>query len=263
MSNAVGLIIANADYFVLLLFRVGGLVFTSPIFGRKQVPSISKIGLTATLAFLFFIYIPPAGAIKYDSLIGFALICISELLIGIALAFVTNVFFALNFVGGQLMDMQIGFGIVNVYDPQNNTQIPLVGNLMNLIMLIIFFIVNGHHRLIQIIQITVEKLPIGNLAFSPNIGLVALEIFSMSFLLGVMVALPLLASALVMEIAFGALIRTVPQMNMFVIGIPAKLFIGLLVMIFMIPLYVNFTDRIFNEMFLGIDKMFSTFMTAS
>ncbi len=222
-----------------------------------------KIGLTAALAYLLFILLPPAAQIEYNSLIGFTLICISELLLGMALAFVTNIFFALNFVAGQLIDMQIGFGIVNVYDPQNNTQIPMMGNLLNLIMLIVFFAVNGHHRLVQIIYVTVEKLPIGKLVFSPKIGMVALEIFTMSFVLGVRVALPVIASALIMEIGFGALIRTVPQINMFVIGIPAKLLVGLIVMFFIIPVYVNFTDRIFEEMFIGIEKMFNTFVASS
>lgn len=263
MSEAVSLIFSNTDYFVLVLLRVGGLVISSPVFGRTQIPAKVKIGLSAALAYLFFVLIPPPAQIVYDSLIGFALICISEILIGIALAFVTNVFFALNYVAGQLIDMQIGFGIVNVYDPQNNTQIPMMGNLLNMIMLIVFFAVNGHQRLIQIVYITAEKLPVGNLVFSPDTGLVALEIFSMSFVLGVMVALPVIASALVMEIGFGALIRTVPQINMFVIGIPTKLLVGLIVMLFLIPGYVSFTDRIFDELFLGIEKMFSVFMVAS
>ena len=230
MSEAVSLIFSNTDYFVLVLFRVGGLVFTSPVFGRTQVPTKVKIGLSAALGYLLFVLLPPSAQLEYNSLLEFALICISELLIGIALAFVTNIFFALNFVAGQLIDMQIGFGIVNVYDPQNNTQIPMMGNLLNLIMLIVFFAVNGHYRLVQIVYIAADKLPVGNLVFSPNIGMVALEIFSMSFLLGVMVALPVIASALIIEIGFGALIRTVPQINMFVIGIPAKLLVGLIVM---------------------------------
>lgn len=262
MSEAVSLIFSKTDYFVLVLFRVGGLVFTSPVFGRTQLPAKAKIGLTAALGYLLFVTLPPAQ-IEYNSLIGFALICMSELLIGIALAFVTNIFFALNFVAGQLIDMQIGFGIVNVYDPQNNTQIPMMGNLLNLIMLIVFFSVNGHHRLIQIIYVTAEKLPIGNLVFSPSIGMTALEIFTMSFVLGVMVALPVIASALIMEIGFGALIRTVPQINMFVIGIPAKLIVGLVVMFFIIPVYVNFTGKVFEEVFMGIEKMFSTFVAST
>ena len=263
MSAVIGSVLSNVDYFLLVLFRVGGLVFTSPVFGRVTVPVRVKTGFTAAVSFLFFIVIPPALRIEYNSLIGFALLCASELLIGVVLAFATNVFFAINYIAGQLIDMQIGFGIVNVYDIQNNTQIPMVGNLTNLVMLIVFFSVDGHHRLIQIVNMTLLKLPVGNLVFRPEIGLVALEVFAMSFALAVMVALPVIASGLIIEIAFGVLIRTVPQINMFVVGIPVKLFIGFVIMVIMIPAFVNFSGRIFDEMFVGIEKMFAAFMVST
>ncbi len=179
------------------------------------------------------------------------------------LAFATNVFFAINYISGQLIDIQIGFGIVNVYDIQNNTQIPMVGNLTNLVLLVVFFTVNGHHRLIQIVYMTLEKLPVGNLVFTPEIGLVALEVFVMAFMLAIMVALPIIASGLILEIAFGALMRTVPQINMFVVGIPVKLIIGFVILVVLIPVFVNFSGRIFDEMFMGIEKMFAAFMVSA
>lgn len=259
MSEAINQIVENADYFVLLLFRVSGLIFSSPVFGRNVIPARVKIGLAATLSFLFFTAVPPASAIEYDTLFGFALIAVSELLAGIALAFITNVFFALTFTAGQLIDMQLGYGIANVYDPQNNTQIPMMGNLLNIVLLVVFFSVNGHQRLIEIIYLTIERLPVGSLTLSPQVGMVALEIFALTFALGVMVAMPIIASALILEIALGVLIRTVPQLNMFVVGVPVKMLIGLITLMFMAPVFVNFSSRIFSEMFAGIEKMFRAF----
>ncbi|MDR1588974.1 MAG: flagellar biosynthetic protein FliR [Oscillospiraceae bacterium] len=263
MSETVNSILANADYFVLLAFRVSGLVFSSPVFGRNIIPARVKIGFIAALSFLFFTVTPPAGGIEYSSLFGFALIGVGELLTGIALAFVTNMFFTLTFTAGQLIDMQIGYGIANVYDPQNNTQIPMMGNLLNTVLLITFFAVNGHQRLIEIVYLTLKRLPVGAVTLSPQTGLLALEIFALTFLLGVMVAMPIVASALILEIAFGVLMRTVPQLNMFVVGVPVKMFVGLVTLMFMTPVFVGFSDRIFSEMFSGIEKMFSSFMVAA
>jgi len=260
MSQIVNYILLHADYFVLMLFRVGALIIASPVFGRVIIPARVKIGLAGSLAFLFFVAFPPARAIEYSSLFGFALIAMSELMIGIALAFVTNVFFSLTFISGQLIDMQIGFGIVNVYDQQNNTQIPMVGNLLNIILLLVFFGVNGHQRLIQIIHLTIDKLPVGGVIFSPDIGLVALEVFALSFMLAVMVAMPVVASGLVMEFAFGMLIRTVPQMNMFVIGIPAKIGIGALMLLIVTPFFIQYCSSLFNELFQGVALMFGGMM---
>jgi len=261
MTSVVNSVIENADYFILIMLRVGGLVFTSPIFGRVNIPSLGKIGLIAAIGYLFFTVFPQTVAIQYSTLIGFVFLCASELLLGIALAFVTNVFFSLTaYTAGQMIDMQIGFGIVNVYDVQNNMQAPMMGNVLNLMLLLLFFSVDGHLWLIEMIYITVEKMPIGTLVVSAAIGMAALEIFIRAFLLGVMMALPILASGLTLEIAFGMMMRAVPQIHMFVVGIPLKMLVGITIFTFTLPIFANFSSRIFSELINGVEMMFATFM---
>ena len=261
MSSVFDAIIGNADYFVLLVFRVGGLVVTSPIFGRVNIPNMAKICFTVAIGYLFFTIFPQTTDITYTTLFGFVLLCAGELLLGMALSFVTNVFFALtSYTAGQIIDMQIGFGIVSVYDAQNNMQAPVTGNIINLMLLILFFAVNGHRQLIEMVYLTIERMPIGTLVFSPNIGIVALEIFSRAFLLGIMMALPILASGLTLEISFGMLMRAVPQIHMFVIGIPLKMMVGLFIFAVTLPIYAGFSSRIFEELFDGLERMFAVFV---
>ena len=261
MTSVVNSILGSADYFILLAFRVGGIVFSSPIFGRINIPALAKICLIAAISFLFFTVFPQTVALEYATLMGFALICALELLLGIALAFVTNVFFSVTaFTAGQLIDMQIGYGIVNVYDIQNNTQIPMMGNVLNLMMLIVFFAVDGHLKLIEMIYLTIERIPIGALTLSPAIALTAAEIFTKAFLLGVMTALPVIASGLTLEFAFGMLMRAVPQIHMFVVGIPMKMMIGLFVFVLTLPVFASYSIRIFEELFVSVEKMFATFL---
>ena len=257
---AANLILANADYFILIMFRVSGLVISSPIFGRVNVPQIAKIGLCLSLGFLFFITFPQEVDLHYTTLFGFVLLCAGELLLGVALAFTTNIFFSMTaFTAGQLIDMQIGFGIVNVFDAQNQTQVPMMGNVLNIMMLILFFLVDGHLRLIEIVYLTVERMPIGTLIISGTVGWTALEVFTRSFLLGVMMALPILASGLTLEIGFGMMMRAVPQLHMFVVGIPLKIIVGLFVFSVTLPVFAGFTNRIFSELWLGIEMMFGAF----
>jgi flagellar biosynthetic protein FliR len=263
MSEVFNDIIANADYFILMCFRVGGLVVPSPIFGRTNVPAIARIGLAAAIGFLFYTVFPQTVDITHTTLIGFALACFMELLLGMALAFVTNIFFSLTaFTAGQLIDMQIGFGIVNVYDIQNNTQVPMMGNVLNLMMLLVFFAVDGHLRLIEMLYLTVEGMPIGGLVLTQELGWVALELFARAFLLGVMMALPILASGLTLEIAFGVMMRAVPQIHMFVVGIPMKMLVGVTVFMVTLPVFANYTNLIFSELYTGIGRMFATFAGA-
>ena len=260
MDTGLTYLFLNADYFVLLLMRTSALIFASPIFGRINIPQIAKIGLVFGLTYLFFLSHPTSEIFAYTSAFGFFLLIASELLIGVALAFVTNIFFTLTFVAGQMIDMQIGFGIVSVYDIQNNTQVPVMGNILNLMLLMVMFAANGHQRLIGMVYLTLENLPVGTLVFSPGVGLVALELFSRAFVLGVMMALPIVASGLTLEIAFGVIMRAVPQIHMFVVGVPVKMLVGLFMFIVTLPVYGNFSGRIFDDMFSGMDKMFATFV---
>ena len=110
------------------------------------------------------------------------------------------------------------------------------------------------------VYLTVDRMPIGTLVFSPLVGLTALELFMRAFVLGVMMALPIIASGLTIEIGFGMLMRAVPQIHMFIVGIPLKMLVGLILFAITLPVFGAFTSRVFNELFLGIEKMFANFI---
>jgi flagellar biosynthetic protein FliR len=138
----------------------------------------------------------------------------------------------------------------------------MMGNVINIMLLMLFFGVNGHLRLIDMISLTVENMPVGTLIISPDVGRVALEVFVRAFMLGVMMALPILASGLTLEFTFGVLMRAVPQIHMFVVGIPLKMLVGLIVFSLTLPVFAGFSSRVFSEMFKGIESMFATFAEA-
>lgn len=256
-------ILADADYFILLVMRVAGLVVSSPIFGRVNVPLLAKLGLVAALSFLLFTIFPVSNVqMQYTTLFGYMILVAGELLLGMAMAYVLNIFFSMvSFTAGQLIDMQIGYGIVNVFDQQNNTQVPMMGNVLNVLMILLFYMMNGHIRLIEMIYLTVDRMPIGTLVFSANVGITALELFIRAFMLGVMMALPVIASGLTIEICFGMMMRAVPQLHMFVVGIPLKMIVGLIIFAVTVPIFANFSNRIFSELFTGIELMFANFIT--
>lgn len=248
---------------MLFFLRASGLIVASPVFGRKSVPNLIKITFCLVMAYFIFTAVPPPETV-YSSpgVLPFILQCACELLFGIVIGFVTTMFFNLTFVAGQLIDTQIGFSIVSVYDVQNRTQVPLIGNLLNIVMLLVFYAVGGHHKLITILMNTFYQIPVGHVALSVRIAAAAAESFALSFTLGVMVALPVIASGLVLEVVLGVLIRTVPQMNMFVVGIPVKLIVGLVVLMFALPVFVYFNQSLFDQMFQSIEKMFSALRPA-
>ena len=243
------------DLFILMFIRISALIVSSPIFGRKTLPNIIKICLCLAVTYLLFAANMNAAQPEYDSLLSFGMLCVKEMLFGLVLGFTTTLFFSLVQISGQYIDMQMGFGMVNVLDVQSNVSVPITGNLLYVVLIIAFFGVNGHLKLIFILGSTFMQIPVGTVTLNPAIGMTALEVFILAFLLSVHVALPLIASGLLGEVALGFITRAVPQVNVFVVGIPIKVLLGFLMLLLVLPVYVSFTDVIFDRMFESIGKM--------
>jgi flagellar biosynthesis protein FliR len=158
------------------------------------------------------------------------------------------VFSALH-IAGQIIDMQIGFGMVNVLDPTMNTQVPITGNFIYIMSTLLFLAMDGHHILISALFKSYSILPINGLAFTDAMVNNITTIFSDVFIIGIKISIPVLAAALLAEVALGILSKTVPQMNVFVVGIPLKIGIGLLTLYVMIPIFVQIMGVTFDRMY--------------
>lgn len=247
----------HLDYVLLLFIRVSGLLISSPIFGRSNYPRMAKIGLCLVITTVFMVALPePAVYPVYANVLAYGLACVLELSFGVCLGFVMTTMFNLTLTAGAVIDMQTGFNMASIYDTQNNIQTPITGNLYNIALLILFFAVDGHLKVIEILYATIQAVPIGTAAMPAEIVWIAMEVMSMSFLLAVMVAMPVIAAGLLVEVAVGAIIRTVPQMNMFVVGIPLKLIVGLLILMYTFSIFASFSTTIFTKMFEYVAMMF-------
>lgn len=264
MSDLFTTFLDNWEFCLLLFLRVSGLIFSSPIFGRTNVPNIVKIGWCGCIAGMFIMSAPVVqeqmAVFDYTGgVLGFILLCVLELLYGLVLGYVQNLFFQLiAFTGGQMIDMQMSFGMVNVFDVQSNLSVPMMGNFFNLLLLMVFFETRSYEFLLRIMFLTITEIPIGTTDLNPEIGLVALQLFVEAFGLAVVVAMPVVGAGLVGEACFGILMRVVPQMNAFAIGIPVKVILGFAVIYAVIPVYVSFVPQVFDQMFQGMELMFAT-----
>lgn len=256
MDEIVRQVSANLDNFILMLLRTSALIISSPIFGRKNVPNIVKISFCVLLTYVTFSAVTNPVAIVYGNVLEFALLCLKELLYGLVLGYVTTAFFTLTQTAGHVADMMMGFGMVNVFDVQSSIKVPISGNFMYMILIITFFLADAHLQLIHILNITFAQVPIGSVVLNPRLGYVALEVFILAFVMAINVAIPLIASGLLGEVTMGIIVKMVPQMNIFVVGLPLKVILGFLMLFLVIPVYVSYTGVIFREMFNSIDMMF-------
>ncbi len=242
------------EIFLLILIRMAGLFLMSPVFGRQNLPVYSKLGLSLFLSYMVFINRFFTIGMEINSFYGFGLLIFREVLIGYVMGFVTTLIFSAIWTAGQLIDTQIGFGIVNVIDPNSSIQVPLMGNFKNIIALLAFFTMDGHHTLVKLIFSSYDIIPLGEAIRIESVTTMIVRFFVNSFVLALKIAVPIIAITFLSEVAFGILIRTVPQMNIFIIGIPVKIFIGLIAILVFIPIYISSLNGIFDGMFRNIGR---------
>ncbi len=254
-----GSLLAWLSYFLLIVIRMSGIFVASPILGRANIPRTVRVLFSVMLSFIVVnMIVPPSPELIAPGLPGYVIMCVKELLVGLCIGFVNTLFFSAVFVAGQIIDMQVGFGMVQIFDVQSNIQIPIVGSILNLMLLETFVLTNGHVRVIQIMYQTYELVPIGKVTFGPEIGAVIISSFVQTFTLAINIAMPIIASGLLTEVALGIIVRTSPQMNVFVVGISLKVVLGMIMLYVMVPVFTRFTGTLFDGMFHAMDSVIRT-----
>ena len=241
---------------LLILTRMSALFVLSPLLGRQSIPAAAKVGMALLTSFILINFNPPPPVYPYAELFSLAGAVFSELIVGLVMGFITILFFNVVYAAGHIIDMQIGFAMAQVFDPVSSSQVPVAGSLLNLVMVLCFILSDGITRLIEVLARSFAQIPVGGGIFRVELVPLVTETFSRCFVLSLNIAMPVLAAALLSEVALGIVVRTAPQMNIFVIGIPIKMIIGLFMLFLTVPALVAATGSIFEQMFGIIDSMF-------
>lgn len=255
MGDIISLITNQFQLFLLVLVRTSGIFIFSPFFSSQNVPSIAKIGLTLAISILISMTI--TSPVDY-SLLPLALVIFKELLVGIIIGFISYAFFSAFYVMGQIIDMKIGFGMANVIDPQNRVQIPLLGNFYYIFSFIIFLGINGHHRIILALRDSYSYIPINSFNYTESTKTLIIDILAKSFEIGLKLSLPIVVVIFLADIILGILSKTIPQLNFFVVGMPFKILIGLVLILVGIPIFFNSMDGILDLIINYIYKFIET-----
>lgn len=219
----------NFDAILLVLVRMTGLFILSPVFGRQNMPVILKIGFAF---FLTLIYVTATNNLAIDyqnSIVLYTIFIAKELAIGIIMGYVTYIVMSGIYLAGQLIDAQVGFGFANVLDPITNIQVPLTSNFYYTYIILVFLIINGHHMLIRALFYSFQVLPAGKLTFSSDVIYELTQIMANMFEIGLKIAAPIIAAVFIVDVVLGILSKTIPEMNVFMLGMPIKIFVGLII----------------------------------
>lgn len=237
--------------FLLVLTRISGIFIMSPFFGSRNIPTYIRVGTAVAISLVIFPLISQESQSLTlpENMIAYTLLIFTELFVGWLIGFVASLAFSAIHMAGQLLDMQIGFGVVNVLDPTSGQQVPIVGSFKYNLALIVFLVSNSHHILLAGLFDSFHLIPLMGANIAPQIVTLIIDMIWGIFVIAIKISIPILVAIILTDVGLGILARTMPQMNIFVVGIPAKIFVGLFVLSFALPFYIVFLDVVFNEMF--------------
>ncbi len=235
-------------YFLCILVRISTFVYTAPFFSLRNVPQKVKLGLSIALAIILSQVLPYQPLI-YVGVIGFAGLIIKEALAGLIMGFFSNICAQIISFAGGMIDMEIGFSMVQEYDPVSATQITITSNFYQYAVMLMMFITNLHHSIIAALVDSFTIVPLGQVEINVTIYEAFLQFIIDYFIIGFRIILPIFAAMLIVNTVLGILAKVAPSMNMFVIGLQLKVFIGLIVLLFIVTTIPVVADFIFEEMF--------------
>jgi flagellar biosynthetic protein FliR len=232
----------NIDLFLLVFMRMSGAIIFNPIFGRSNIPATLKGALCIICAYLVTSTL--SQSYEMSNMMQFGISCMSELVIGIAIGTIISGLFSVVLLAGEMLDLQMGFSMANFYDPSSSVSMPIVGSLFNALLVLVFFASNAHLAMFNLITDSFKVIPAGSgyptaqsAQFIVNMGT---DIFDM----GIRFAIPILAIEFIAQIMMGILMRAVPQINIFTVGIQIQTIIGIVMLLIAVPIIVTLNGRL-------------------
>lgn len=241
--------------FLLIVVRVTTFFIAMPIFSYRSIPIQHRIGLGVFLAWIMY-YTIDAPVLDLD--VTFYLLIIKEALVGLFIGFAAYMILSAVQIAGGLIDFQLGFSIANVIDPQTGAQSPLMGQYLYTIALLFLLSTNGHHLLLDGIFYSYQFIPIDQL-FVPFGDQALIEYlakaFGQAFMIAFQMSIPIVGSIFLVDVTLGILARTVPQLNVFVVGIPVKIIVGLTIVMIVMGMTMSVVTQLFKFLLLTMRQL--------
>ncbi|MDY0235489.1 MAG: flagellar biosynthetic protein FliR [Gudongella sp.] len=227
---------------ILIMMRITAFMVTSPGYSFRGIPNILKVAISGVVTIFIYMALPDMAIVGGIS--EFAFLAIKETIFGLSIGFVTQMIFSTIEMAGKLIDFQVGFSMGAVYDPAMGAQASNYGRTYYWIAIAIFFLLDMHQLLLEMVIRSYEFMPIGSVSiekFNPEAIVV---IFSRVFELSINLAAPMIITVLITDVVLGLISRTVPQINVFMLGMPMKSMVSFLVFLVSISWIMNSAGNI-------------------
>lgn len=258
MSEIWTIIQTNFIVYVMVLGRVTGIFTFNPIFARRGVPNMVKVGCSLALALVMTI----AGDFDYkmpEGMLPLVFDFAKELMVGAVLGFFVNLMMQLFSLGGEVTDMQMGLSMAKSYDPTFGNA-GITTQMYSYWFVLYFFAVGAHKSYIKLFAASYESIPIGYTSFNMNIPYVIVHFFQSVMELGLKLAMPVIVAALVTEFCVGVMMKAVPSIHVFVLNIQLKLLVGFIVLAASCGVIGDFMEKIVGILFDNLNSLVEGFV---
>jgi flagellar biosynthetic protein FliR len=233
--------------FILVFFRVVSMIWLLPLFESKSISTVYKAGLSLLIAFLLFksVPVPDIGGDAFLLMIAIA----KETLIGFSIGFMVRILFSMVSAAGEVISMQSGLSFARSLDETMSVQTSVIEQLKNLLAIMIFLAIDGHHIFLKGIAASLKQVPPGAVTVRPGLFEYMIDATGKLFGAGLKIGAPVIVTLFLVELALGVLSRLVPQVNVFIEGASMKILITLTVL----ALSLNFIVPVIAGIFRGMD----------
>jgi flagellar biosynthesis protein FliR len=243
--------------FFWIFVRVGVLFFMLPFFGARGMPSLWKAGISLLTAVILTPVVPPPPSFPATNLEVFLGLA-SEALLGFVLAMGVKMLFAAVELAGQFIGFQMGFNMASAMDPQTGGQSTAMSQFLYLFTILIFFSVNGHHLFIRALASSFYKVPPNGFHLKANLVGGLIQVSSDMFLIALKMAAPIMIALFLSNLCLGIVARTVPQVNVLMIGFPLNICLGMILFALLLlnlsPFFVDLVRKM-GESMMGLVQL--------
>ncbi|WP_313528332.1 flagellar biosynthetic protein FliR [Anaerotignum sp.] len=233
----------NFVFFSLVLMRMSGFIFLNPIFGRKNVPGIVKSGLVLALTMIVFTSMPQQQ-IQFSGMLEYGVVLLKEFAAGFAVGFVISLFLYVIIFAGEMIDMQMGISMSKIFDVQSNASIALSATYYNILFMFLFFVTDAHLAIINILLNSSDVIPYGQVILGQNVAQSVLDTFILCSELALKMAFPIIAIEFLCAVGMGILMKAIPQINVFIVDIQLKIFVGLMMLLLLFSPMADFLNQL-------------------
>jgi flagellar biosynthesis protein FliR len=249
-----GQILNHVASFIWPLMRISAMFVTVPLFSLRGVPARVRLILSVVLTLVVMPLLPDYAMVEMFSYQGF-MVGIAQVMIGLTSGFIVQMVFSALLFAGQGVALSMGLGFASMVDPQNGQQVPVIAQFYVMASTLIFLSVDGHLLLIKMLMDSFTSLPIGIEGITKANIWTIITWSSRMFAGGLLLTMPIVVSLLLVNISFGVATRAAPQLNIFSVGFPITLMLGLLLIWITLPDVLDQFTGILNDAYDLVGKL--------